>query len=276
MSDTGWFEVQHFPHGITMIREPHQVEDVKSYLVEGEDAVAVIDTGTGAGDFAGLVSSLSLRPPRVLQSHSHWDHAGASQHFAEILVHPSEADYLRRGFPATRYIAAFAPPSADPAFLPVDFDPSSGLPGVEPTGWLNHGDRIDLGGRVLEVLHTPGHSVGGVSFVDREARAFLVADLLYLGAMYIFFPDSDPVAFRESLRLAAEVAPEVDIVYPAHGPSPLTPADILRIHEAYESLWADDGPEGTADTFMGYDVTVYDFGEYSFIMPGGDWRAAAG
>lgn len=272
MSDAGWFEIQQFPHGITMIREPHQSEDVKSYLVEGEDVVAVIDTGTGAGDFPGLVASLSTRPARVLQSHSHWDHAGASHHIADVLVHPTEADWLRRGFPAQRYIAAFEPPAADPAFLPADFDPSHGLPGAEPTGWLNHGDMIDLGGRVLEVLHTPGHSAGGVSFLDREARAFLVADLLYLGAMYIFFPDSDPVAFRESLRLAAETAPAADIVYPAHGPSPLTPAHVQAIHEAYESIWDGSGPEGKAETFMGYEVTTYDFGDFSFLMPGGDWR----
>ena len=92
-----WFEVQHFPHGITMIREPHQSEDVKSYLVEGERDVAIIDTGTGAGDFPGLVASLSSKRPRVLQSHGHWDHAGHSYAFDEVLIHPSEVEGCAEG-----------------------------------------------------------------------------------------------------------------------------------------------------------------------------------
>ena len=71
-----------------MIREPHHREDVKSYLIEGSRDVAVLDTGTGAGDFAGLVASLSSRRPRVLQTHADWDHIGASFRFDEVLVHP--------------------------------------------------------------------------------------------------------------------------------------------------------------------------------------------
>ena len=68
--DQGWFEVRQFPHAVTMIREPHHREDVKSYLIEGSRDVAVLDTGTGAGDFVGLVASLSSRRPRVLQTHA--------------------------------------------------------------------------------------------------------------------------------------------------------------------------------------------------------------
>jgi glyoxylase-like metal-dependent hydrolase (beta-lactamase superfamily II) len=70
--------VRRFPHAVTMIREPHHREDVKSYLIEGSHDVAVLDTGTGAGDFAGLVASLSLRRPRILQTHADWDHIGAT------------------------------------------------------------------------------------------------------------------------------------------------------------------------------------------------------
>jgi len=103
--DQGWFEVRRFPHAVTMIREPHHCEDVKSYLIEGSRDVAVLDTGTGAGDFAGLVASLSSRRPRVLQTHADWDHIGASFRFDEVLVHPSEAETLRAGYAADRFAA---------------------------------------------------------------------------------------------------------------------------------------------------------------------------
>lgn len=105
-----------------------------------------------------------------------------------------------------------------------------------PTGWLKHGDLIGLGERVLEIFHTPGHSPGGVSFLDREARAFFVGDLLYLGRMLLFFPGGGPAAFRESLRLAAEVVEDVDVIYPAHDSVPLVPADVRAIRDAYETV----------------------------------------
>jgi glyoxylase-like metal-dependent hydrolase (beta-lactamase superfamily II) len=264
----GWFEVRRFPHAVTMIREPYHREDVKSYLIEGSRDVAVLDTGTGAGDFAGLVASLSSRRPRVLQTHADWDHIGASFRFDEVLVHPSEAEALRSGYAADRYVEEFLPESVDSSRLPSDFDPSSGIPGCTPTGWLEHGDRIDLGERVLELLHTPGHSPGGVSFLDREARVFFVGDLLYLGPMLLFFPGGDPAAFRESLHRAAEVVADVDTIYPAHDSVPLVPDDVRAIRNAYELVWAGKMPD-RHDSLYGYRCAIHEFERFSFCMPPG-------
>ena len=274
VSEQEWFEVRRFPHGVTMIREPYHDEDVKSYLIEGSRDVAVIDTGLGVGDFAGLVASLSSRRPRLLQSHAHWDHIGASHRFDDVSVHPSEADVLRGGWGAARYVAAFAPELVQRERLPADFDSSRGLPGCEPTGFLEDGDRIDLGARTLEVIHTPGHSPGGVSFLDRAARTLFVGDLLYLGMMYIFLPTSDPAAFRESLRRVAALVPEVDTVYAAHGESPLAPADIIEIDNAFAEVWEGRPADGKGELF-GFPYTTYDYGRFSFLMPPEGWRQAA-
>lgn len=268
MTERDWFEVRRFPHGITMIREPHHVEDVKSYLIEGARDVAVLDTGMGVGDFAGLVARLSDRRPRVVQTHAHWDHIGASRRFAEVLVHPAEADGLRAGYPADRFARKFAAEAVDRTRLPAGFDTAAGIPGREPTGWLEHGDRIDLGGRELEVFHTPGHSPGGVTFLDRQGRALFPGDLLYLGRMFVFFPGSDPAAFRDSLRLAAELAGDVDAVYPAHDASPITPHDVREICDAFETVWAGRAPD-RRDVIYGYDTASYDFGRFSFHLPPG-------
>jgi glyoxylase-like metal-dependent hydrolase (beta-lactamase superfamily II) len=249
-----------------MIREPHHYEDVKSYLIEGSRDVAVLDTGTGAGDFVGLVASLSSRHPRVLQTHADWDHIGASFRFDDVLVHPFEAETLRAGYAADRYVEEFSPESVDPSRLPRDFDSSSGIPGCVPTGSLQHGDRIDLGDRVLEVFHTPGHSPGGVSFLDRGARALFVGDLLYLGRMLLFFPGSDSASFRQSLRLVEEIAAEVDTIYPAHDSVPLAPDDVRAIRTAYETVWAGRAPDGHG-TLYGYPTADHEFGRFSFHLP---------
>ena len=266
LPDRGWFDVRRFPHAVTMIREPHHREDVKSYLIEGSRDVAVLDTGTGAGDFIGLVASLSTRRLRVLQTHADWDHIGASFRFDDVRVHPSEAETLRAGYAADRYVEEFSAISVDPTRLPSDFDPSSGIPGCAPTGWLEHGDHIDLGERVLEVFHTPGHSPGSVSFLDREARAFFVGDLLYLGQMLLFYPDSDPAAFLESLRLAEEIIADVDTIYPAHDSVPLTPDDVRAIRAAYETVRAGRAPDGHG-TLYGYRTADHEFGRFSFHLP---------
>jgi glyoxylase-like metal-dependent hydrolase (beta-lactamase superfamily II) len=265
MVDAAWFEVRRYPNAVTMIREPFHSEDVKSYLIEGEREVAVLDTGLGVGDFPGLVASLSSRRPRVLQTHAHWDHIGASHHFDDVAVHPSEAHRLSRGFPAEHYRAAFAADRVDLSKVPAGFDPAAGLPGREPTDWLEHGDLVDLGDRELEIIHTPGHSPGGVAFLDRHARALFAGDLLYLGQMYVFLPDSDSAAFRDSLRLAAELAEEIETIYPAHGPSPLVPADVLAIRDAYELVWSGRAPDRSSELF-GLDIVKHDFGRFSFLL----------
>ena len=223
VTERDWFDVRRFPHAITMIREPHHSEDVKSYLVEGDRDVAVIDSGLGVDDFAALVASLSGRHPRLLQTHAHWDQIGASHRFVDVLVHPSETDALRQGISPERYNEVFWRDAFDHTQVPAEFDTSSGLPGNEPSGLLEDGDRIDLGERELEVVHTPGHSPGGISFLDRRARALFCGDLLYRGQMYVFFANSDPSAFRESLRRVASLADDVDAIYPSHGASPLGP-----------------------------------------------------
>jgi glyoxylase-like metal-dependent hydrolase (beta-lactamase superfamily II) len=261
-----WFEVRRFPHRVTMIREPHQREDVKVYLVEGSEDVAVLDTGTGVGDIAQLVASLSGRRPRVLQTHADWDHIGGSHRFTDVLVHAAEADALRRGRTAERYAEAFTDKAVDRRYLPADFDPSHGIPGREPTGLLSHGDMIDLGDRVLEVFHTPGHSPGGLTFLDRQASAMFIGDLLYLGPMLLFFPGGDLSAFRDSLQLAAELAAAVDTVYPAHHETPIQPKDVREIRDAFETVWAGREPDRRGSAY-GYPVLIHDFGRFSFLLP---------
>jgi glyoxylase-like metal-dependent hydrolase (beta-lactamase superfamily II) len=121
----------------------------------------------------------------------------------------------------------------------------------------------------LEVFHTPGHSPGGVSFLDREARTFFVGDLLYLGKMLLFYPESDPVVFRQSLRLAEEIVVDVDTIYPAHDSVPLVPDDVRAIRAAYETVWAGRTPDGQG-TLYGYRTIDHEFGRFSFHLPPGD------
>ena len=145
--------------------------------------------------------------------------------------------------------------------------------GTDATGTIEHGDLIDLGNRVLEVIHTPGHSAGGVTFLDRTGRALFVADVVYLAGMYLFFVDSDTEAFRVSLDRLVAVLDDVDLVFPAHGEAPMTPQDVRDIQSAFAQVSAGE-VAATEQSLLGYDVDAYDFGRFSFLLPRG-WRPSA-
>lgn len=258
-----WFQVEEYPHGVTMIAEPLHDEDVKSYLVVGEVLTAVLDTGMGVGDFAGLVARLTTRPTMVLQSHAHFDHIGASAQFERVHVHPSEADDLRAGVPNARFAPWLAAPYMDAGNLPTDCDPATAfIAGSEPTGTIEAGDVFDLGGRVLEAFHTPGHSPGGITLLDRANRLLFPGDAVYMGPMFAFRPYSDAVAYRESLRLLAELARAVDVVYPSHNRVPMTPDEVIAMHESYESIFAGRVPDAVLA-----DRLLHSFDGYSFAVP---------
>ncbi|HEX5167114.1 MAG TPA: MBL fold metallo-hydrolase [Thermomicrobiales bacterium] len=262
MERLDWFEVVRFPQGVTMIAEPGHSEDVKSYLVEGERDVAILDTGMGVGDFAGLVATLSDRAPIVLHSHAHFDHVGASNRFDRVLVHASEADDLREGVPNERFRRWFEPQHLVGDRLPVDFDPEQArIEPAEPTGAIEPGQRFDLGGRVLEAFHTPGHSPGGITLLDRENRLLFPGDAVYTGPMFAWRPYSDPIAYRESLRLLAELADLVDVVYPSHNRVPLMPDEVRSMHYAYEEIWSGRVPDQ-----RDADKDTFDFGDFSFWL----------
>ena len=121
---------------------------------------------------------------------------------------------------------------------------------------------------MLEVVHTPGHSPGSVSFLDREARALFVGDLCYLGQMLLFVSASDMAAFRRSLHALGTIAADVDAIYPAHGSAPLTADDVLAIRDAFELVWSGKKSDWQG-TYSGYRVAIHDFGRFAFLVPPG-------
>jgi glyoxylase-like metal-dependent hydrolase (beta-lactamase superfamily II) len=265
MTDRAGFEVQRLPYDVFMIREADHREAVAFYLVAGNRDVAVTDTGLGSGDLPGLVAELSPRRPVVLQTHRHWDHIGASHDFMDVRAHAAELTVRRTGWP-------WEPPVEDG--IPDDSGATVRLASHEPVvalrhaDSLKHGDRIDLGGRSLEVIHTPGHSPGSVSFLDRDAGALFVGDLCYFGQMLLFVSGSDLAAFRRSLHALATIAADVRAIYPAHGPAPLTGDDLLDIRDAFDHVWHGRAPEWHG-SYARHRVAIHDFGRFAFLVPPG-------
>ncbi len=228
-----WFDVREAEPGVFIIEEPLHVEQVKSYLVVGDERTALIDTGMGVANIREVVDSLMDRPVTVLLSHAHWDHIGGNGLFDDLLIHPAEADVLPEGFPNDRLQKWFAPEQLTGPLPPGITVESLAIPPSQATGELADGQVIDLGGRRLEVLHCPGHSPGGVVFLDRANGVLFSTDLAYRGFLYAYRGKSLGI-YLDSLHKLASLAHDLRTVYPSHNDSPLEPdvlvacADIMR------------------------------------------------
>mgnify|MGYP001191727078 CR=1 FL=1 len=110
------------------------------YLVEGNDKAVLIDAGTKIAGLDKIVSSITKKPVMLVVTHAHPDHTGSAiNDFPELSIGAGDA--------ASRFLAAYKGKIKE----------------------LNDGDAIDLGGRTLDVLATPGHTPGSTTFIDKAA-----------------------------------------------------------------------------------------------------------
>src|SRR5437660_8623349 len=79
-----WFEVYKIRPGIFAIYEPHQLEEVISYLIVGGNRALLFDTGMGISNIKAVVAGLTKLPVSVLNSHTHNDHVGDNWRFSDV------------------------------------------------------------------------------------------------------------------------------------------------------------------------------------------------
>lgn len=259
-----WYDVRRAEPGIFIIEEPYHYEHVKSYLVEGDQRALLLDTGTGADDMRSLVESLTDKPVFLVNSHAHWDHIGCNLQFDERWIHEAEADAatLVKGVGNGRLRHVFAPEGLTGP-LPEGFDVETFvIPPALPTGIMKDGHRFDLGGRVLEVLHCPGHSPGGIALLDRANGALFSTDVAYGGALYVYDPANLPT-YQASLQRLADLAPTLKAVYPAHDASPIEPAMLLGMAQGVR-----DVVDGMEPSSREGDMARYEFDGFALQVWG--------
>jgi glyoxylase-like metal-dependent hydrolase (beta-lactamase superfamily II) len=239
----GWFEVYELPDGTFAIYEPYQFQEAISYLVLGDERAALIDTGNGIGDIAAAVSEITKLPVTVLLTHEHPDHFGGAHAFDDVAVFdaPSAIERLRAGVPNER---ARRSVSGEQVWMPLPsgVDPETfSISGVEPTKLLTDGDIIDLGGRSLEVLHTPGHSAGSVSYLDHDHRVLFTGDHFYPGPLYAFGPGVDIEAYIASNDRIAALVDAYDHVASGHNEPWVEASVIPKVSDAFRTILDNGG-----------------------------------
>jgi glyoxylase-like metal-dependent hydrolase (beta-lactamase superfamily II) len=237
LNDT-WFEVYNIAPAVFAIYEPHQSEETIGYLIAGDKRALLFDTGMGIGDLRAVTTELTKLPIVVLNSHTHHDHVGGNFQFDTI--YGMDTAFTRNNAQGSHEAAQSEIAKGEICGeLPKGFDPKSYATRPWKIAEFKHdGDRIDLGGRSLEILATPGHTPDAVCLFDRDRGLLFTGDTYYPGRIWLFAPETDLAAYDTSVKRLAALAPQVKMVLGAHN-IPVAPPSVLpRLATAFEAIRA--------------------------------------
>ena len=228
-----WFTIDKADKNTYIISEYRHWEETHCYLLNGSQRSLLIDTGLGIGNISEAAAKLTDKPVTAVATHIHWDHIGGHKYYPDFYAHEAELDWLDGGFPQPlETIKGYVTERCD---LPEDFhiDDYRFFQG-KPTRVLHGGERIRLGDRVIEVIHTPGHSPGHMCFWEEKTGYLFTGDLAYRGMLTAWFPSTNPEAYLKSLETVAALP--VKKVFPAHHALDIRPEMIIRMRNAFVQL----------------------------------------
>ncbi len=172
----------------TWVGTGHLSANESIYLIEGNEKAVLLDAGSKMTDLDKIVASITDKPVTLILTHVHPDHVGAAKFFPEVYINPADQP-------------AF--PQMAPDFKGEVKD-------------LVDGEIIDLGGRQLEVVFTPGHSAGSTTFIDKEAGYGFSGDSFGSGNLLLF---SGPFSVLQASCEKASAVMEkegIEYFYPGH------------------------------------------------------------
>jgi glyoxylase-like metal-dependent hydrolase (beta-lactamase superfamily II) len=176
------------------------------YIVWDEDKKegAVIDPGDDADNILKVVKELGIKIKYILATHGHFDHVGAVAPLrrelkVEFLAHKDDFFFIENGEnAANRWGVAIEQPP-------------------KPDRFIDDGEKIMVGNFEIEVLHTPGHSPGGVSFLN-DSMVF-AGDTLFQGSIgRTDFRKGSIEDLSKSIKTRLYTLPDDTLVYTGHGP----------------------------------------------------------
>ena len=211
-----WYEAISFADGVTLIHEPWIKPFFRCNIwhIRGRDQDLLFDSGLGHFSLRAHVPLVSERKLTCIASHTHFDHIGCHHEFGACAVHGAEADILANPENAKTLADKYA---TDDMFdcLPEGWNAAEyHVKPAEIGRVLQHGDIIDLGDRAFEVVHTPGHSPGGIGLFEAKTGIFLSGDIIYDGPLIDDAYHSDIPVYVETLESLRNLP--VTIVHGGH------------------------------------------------------------
>lgn len=247
-----WFHVIRIDSGTYALSEPKYWQANVSYLLLGTRRALLFDTGPGIYSIRNVVRGLTSFPVTVIPSHLHFDHVGRIAEFSDIALIDLKA--LRREVndgvltePPAQYL------------LRTEYR-------IPVNRWIKNGEVIDLGGRRITVVSTPGHTPESVSLLDPSNQRLFTGDLVNREVSLLNVPGSDLRQALHSLLELARLAPERSLAYEAHSEKPLTAAELKLIARGIDDI-LHERARPRRICLSGVTALRYDIGAFPIVIP---------
>lgn len=249
-----WFTIDHIDKDTHIISEYRHWEETHAYLLNGTERSLLIDTGLGICNIYDEVIKLTDKPVTAVATHIHWDHVGGHKFFPDFYAHKDELNWLNGEFPLT--LEQIKDMVVNRCDLPEGYnvDNYKFFQGT-PTIVLKDNDIIDLGGRSIQVLHTPGHSPGHMCFFEKERGYLFTGDLVYKDTLFAYYPSTDPKAYLKSIERVTTLP--VKKVFPAHHSLDIHPEILIRMRDAFRQLESEGKLHHGSGTFKYKDFAIW-------------------
>lgn len=182
----GWYRTERVGDGVTHICEPFIREFYRCNIwhVGGRDRDLLVDSGMGVVSLRAHVPLVTGKRCLAIASHTHFDHIGCHHEFPDRLVHGAEAALLAGPTRANTLAESYV---SDEMFTRLPPEPyrsaAYAVRAAPATRIVADGDVIDLGDRHFEILHTPGHSPGGIALWEAATGILFSGDVVYDGPL---------------------------------------------------------------------------------------------
>ncbi len=178
---------------------------VRFFLLAGKEKAAMIDSGVNSKDALEQAKKLTDKSIMLLNTHGDGDHTSGTAGFDKIYMHKADHEncHVKERYPETV---------------------------LEP---VTDGDCIDLGDRLLKIIHIPGHTYGSIAILDVKNRVLIAGDSVQTGHIYMFGDKRDPDSFEASLDKLIRMKDSFDVIYSSHDDF-LLPADHI---DAVKAAW---------------------------------------
>ncbi len=171
---------------------------------EGSDRAIVVDPGDEAERILAAIDELGVTVEAILLTHTHFDHIGAVAPVARATGAPVWCPEIET--PVLADINSFVP---WPGFGPFE--------SYEADHTVRGGEKLDLAGMEIDVIFTPGHSPGHVTYSIPDGGAIFSGDVLFEGSVgRTDLPGGDWTTLLSSIRTLVEGHPPETTVYPGH------------------------------------------------------------
>jgi hydroxyacylglutathione hydrolase len=171
---------------------------------EGSDRALIVDPGEESDRILAAVEEMRVKVDAILLTHCHFDHIGAVAPVAKATGAPVYCPEIET--PILADIMAFVPWSG---FGPYE--------SYEADHTVKGGETLELAGMELDVIFTPGHSPGHVTYSARGENAIFSGDVLFQGSVgRVDLPGGDGPTLMRSIRSLLDSHPDETTVYPGH------------------------------------------------------------